>query len=303
MTGTVVTALTRPLAKVPRMIEASIPVTLSTASLYPRRAAFAFETAAELGYDGVEVMVWADPATQEPAELAKLASDHGVEIRSIHAPTLLLSQRVWGQSPAPKLRRSVDMALELGARTVVVHPPFRWQYKYARQFQDQVRELAQDTGVTIAVENMYPWRARASSERELKAYLPGWDPAEHDYDAVTLDLSHAAVAQQDGIALVDGFGERLRHVHLADGTGSARDEHLVPGRGAMACDKVLQELVRRDYQGDVVVEISTRRARTAHERHADLDAALRFARAYLSPSPEEYTPPPAEHKHRPADAW
>jgi hypothetical protein len=71
----------------------------------------------------------------------------------------------------------------------------------------------------------------------------------------------------------------------------------------MACDKVLQELVRREFTGDVVVEISTRKARDAHERHTDLDAALHFARAYLSPEPEAYTPPPPEHHHRPADAW
>jgi hypothetical protein len=69
------------------------------------------------------------------------------------------------------------------------------------------------------------------------------------------------------------------------------------------CEKVLQELVRRGFTGDVVVEIQTRRARTAHERHTDLEAALQYARAYLKPEPEEYTPPPPEHRHLPADAW
>jgi sugar phosphate isomerase/epimerase len=286
----------------------SVPVTLSTASVYPRRAAFAFEVAAELGYDGVEVMVWSDAVTQDPVALQHLSDEHGVPIRSVHAPTLLVSQRVWGRAPADKLRRSVDMAGELGARTVVVHPPFRWQYKYARQFQDLVHELneaslGQADGVTVAVENMYPWKPRSRGDRELKAYLPGWDPADHDYDAVTLDLSHAAIAQQDGLALVHGFGDKLRHVHLADGTASGRDEHMVPGRGDMACDKVLEELARRDYDGDVVVEISTRKARTASERHADLQAALMFARAHLAPVPEPYQPPPPEHHHLPADAW
>ena len=282
---------------------ASIPVTLSTASVYPRRAGFAFEVAAELGYDGVEVMVWSDDATQDPAALTRLAEEHGVPVRSIHAPTLLVSQRVWGRAPASKLRRAVDMAGELGASTVVVHPPFRWQYKYARQFQDLVHELNESGEVTVAVENMYPWRPRSKGDRELKAYLPGWDPADHDYDAVTLDLSHAAVAQQDGLALVAGFGDRLRHVHLADGTASARDEHLVPGRGDMGCAAVLEDLERRGFGGDVVVEISTRKARTAHERHADLEASLLFARAHLAPVPQKYSPPPPEHRHRPADAW
>ncbi|WP_277207613.1 sugar phosphate isomerase/epimerase family protein [Isoptericola croceus] len=285
------------------MTDPAIPVTLSTASVYPRRAAFAFESAAEIGYDGVEAMVWSDPATQDPKALSRLAADTGMPIRSIHAPTLLVSQRVWGRSPADKLARAVDMAGELGAHTVVVHPPFRWQYRYARGFEEQVRTLNASSSVTVAVENMYPWRPHSRLDRDLKAYLPGWDPMEHGYDAVTLDLSHAAIAQQDGLSLLREFGDRLRHVHLADGTFNARDEHLVPGRGDMHCDKVLTELVQSGFDGDVVLEISTRKAFDAHERHTDLVAGLEFARAYLSPEPVPYTPPEPEHHHRPADAW
>jgi sugar phosphate isomerase/epimerase len=285
------------------MTAPTIPVTLSTASVYPRRAPFAFEVAAQIGYDGVEVMVWSDPVTQDPRALQRLSADTGMPIRSIHAPTLLVSQRVWGRSPAEKLARTVDMAAELGARTVVVHPPFRWQYRYARGFEEQVQELNASGDVVVAVENMYPWRPHSRLDRELKAYLPGWDPSEHGYDSVTLDLSHAAIAQQDGMELLDEFGDRLRHVHLADGTFNARDEHLVPGRGDMHCEKVLTELARRGFTGDVVLEISTRKARDAHERHTDLEASLEFARAYTSPVPVPYSPPPPEHHHRPADAW
>lgn len=280
--------------------EPRIHVTLSTASVYPRHAGYAFQAAADLGYDGVEVMVWSDEVTQDAAALNRLARDHETPIRSIHAPTLLVSQRVWGRSPGPKLRRSVELAQEVGAETVVVHPPFRWQYRYAREFEDLVRELDETEGVTIAVENMYPWRGR---KREMQAYLPGWDPSEHGYDHVTLDLSHAAVAQQDALMLLDVFDGRLAHVHLADGSASIKDEHLVPGRGDQPCDKVLSELVRRGWSGDVVVEIATRRARTAAERRADLAASLFFARTYLTPGPHPPYEPPPGPVHRHADAW
>ncbi|WP_265520146.1 sugar phosphate isomerase/epimerase family protein [Oerskovia flava] len=277
-----------------------IQVTLSSASVYPRKAPFAFEIAAELGYDGMEVMVWSDETTQDARALAKLSADHGMPIRSIHAPTLLVSQRVWGRAPGPKLRKTVDLAMEVGARTVVVHPPFRWQYKYAREFADLVRELDDGGDVTIAVENMYPWRG---GKREMQAYLPGWDPTDHDYDHVTLDLSHAAVAQQDSLALLDVFDGRLAHVHLADGSASAKDEHLVPGRGDQPCADVLAELVRRGWSGDVVVEIATRRATDAAERREDLAASLAFARTYLTPGDHpDYVPPPG-HRHRSLDAW
>ncbi len=255
-----------------------IEVCLSTASVYPRTSAYAFEQAATLGYDGVEVMVWAEDATQDARALSTLAADHGVPIRSIHAPTLLVSRRVWGKAPGPKLRRSFDLALEVGAEVVVVHPPFRWQYRYAQEFAELVRELTRSTGVRVAVENMFPWR---NGKREMQAYLPGWDPTDHDYDLVTLDLSHAAIAQQDPLHLLDVFGERLAHVHLADGTSSYKDEHLVPGRGEMACDAVLRELVRRGWAGSVVVEISTRRAKLAADRRRDLADSLAYARANL----------------------
>ena len=42
-----------------------IPVALSTASVYPEGVEAAFEIAAELGYDGVELMVWTDPVSQD----------------------------------------------------------------------------------------------------------------------------------------------------------------------------------------------------------------------------------------------
>ncbi|ROS79052.1 sugar phosphate isomerase/epimerase [Cellulomonas sp. PhB143] len=254
------------------------PVTLSTASVYPERAEYAFRTAAELGYDGVEVMIWGDESTQDAVALQQLSDRFDVPIRSLHAPTLLVSQRVWRGGPAPKLTRTVDMAVELGARTVVVHPPFRWQRSYAAGFERQVHDLSRLTDVTVAVENMYPWRG---GRREVVAYLPGWDPTEHGYEAVTLDLSHTAVAQQDALAMARAFGDRLKHLHLADGVGNVLDEHKVPGRGTQPCAEVLLELAQRGWAGDVVVEISTRKGSEA-ERRADLVESLRFAREHLA---------------------
>ncbi len=47
----------------------------------------------------------------------------------------------------------------MGADVVVVHPPFIWQRSYASTFTETVYELSERTGIIIAVENMYPWRA------------------------------------------------------------------------------------------------------------------------------------------------
>src|SRR5699024_7178025 len=100
--------------EVPGFPGTSIAVTLSTVSVYPRKAPFAFEIAAELGYDGIEVMVLADPTSQDRKTLSKLSARYGMPIRSIHAPTLLLSRRVMGSSPGGKLDQTVSLAEDLG---------------------------------------------------------------------------------------------------------------------------------------------------------------------------------------------
>lgn len=254
-------------------------VTLSTSSVYPGTCVEAFEAAARLGYDGVEVMVWTDPVSRDAVALDRLARHYGVPVLSIHAPTLLLTQRVWGRDPWHKLERSVGLAEELGADVVVAHPPFRWQRDYASRFVDGVRALSAGSPVTVAVENMFPWRAGG---RELLAYSPGWDVVGEDYyDQVTLDFSHAATSERDSRELAARLGERLRHIHLGDGTGSAKDEHLVPGRGRQPCAETLADLAAAGFTGHVVAEINTRRSRAPGERERDLADTLAFAREHL----------------------
>jgi sugar phosphate isomerase/epimerase len=171
------------------------------------------------------------------------------------------------------------MAVALGARTVVAHPPFRWQREYASGFVDGVARLGEQYDVALAIENMYPWRAR---QREMAAYLPGWDPVPQPYRYVTLDLSHSATSGVSGLDQAQLLGDRLAHLHLADGSGSGKDEHLVPGRGTQPCGEVLGLLASQDWHGTVVVEVNTRRARNRAERESDLAEALAFARLHLA---------------------
>ena len=55
-------------------------VALSTGSVFPDRVADAFEIAARLGYDGLEVMVTADAVSQDTQALQRLADYHGVPV-------------------------------------------------------------------------------------------------------------------------------------------------------------------------------------------------------------------------------
>lgn len=256
-------------------------IALSTASVFPDRTPDAFEVAARLGYDGIEVMVSADAVSQDVDVLRRLVDYHGIPVLAVHAPCLLVTQRVWGREPWGKLTKAAAVAEKLGAGVVVVHPPFRWQRDYAREFGAGLARMRDETDVVFAVENMFPLRAGGA---EVAPYSPHWNPVNQDYPSVTLDLSHTSVSGSDAMAMAGELGGRLAHVHLADGTGlTNRDEHLVPGRGAQPCAPLLQKLAADGYTGAIVLEVNTRRASSREARRADLAEALEFTRRHLTP--------------------
>lgn len=260
-----------------------IPVGLSTAAVFPEPTASAFAMAAEAGYDGIEVMVATDLTSQTPDALARLVDRHQIPVLSVHTPCLLITATVWSSDPLVKLARSIEMAEKLHAPTVVVHPPFVWQRSAAATFTESVAELQSRTDVVIAVENMFPLRVGG---RLVNSYRPHWDPVPAGHRHFTLDLSHTATSGSDALAMLERMGSRLSHLHLADGSGSNRDEHLVPGRGGQPCAEVLR-LLRSEsvggpgFTGSVVLEISTRNV-GPDQRRVDIAEALAFAREHLA---------------------
>lgn len=203
-----------------------------------------------------------------------------------------------GPNPISKLDRSVRAAEQLGAQTVVVHPPFRWQRRYAEGFSAQVAELEATSDILVAVENMFPFRAdrlfgagQSSIERMRKrggrpgvgisAFAPSYDPLDGNHAHYTLDLSHTATAGTDAVEMARRMGEGLVHLHLCDGKGASADEHLVPGRGTQPTVEVCQMLAASDFSGHVILEVTTSAARSEAEREALLTESLEFARTHL----------------------
>lgn len=256
-----------------------IKVSLSTSSVYPGSTASGFEAAKRLGYDGVEVMVGIDDVSADIDTVRTLSEYHEIPIVSVHAPCLLVTQRVWGTDPWGKLAKSAEMAHAVGADVVVVHPPFRWQREYARGFVEGIADLEVETDMVFAVENMYPWR---TGKREFQAYAPGWDPVNQDYAHVTVDLSHSATAGEDPVQMAKALGDRLTHIHMADGAGSPKDEHLVPGRGTQPCAEFLGHIAATGFDRHIVVEINTRKSSDQAAKEVDLLEALAFTRLHAS---------------------
>ncbi|MBT2499618.1 sugar phosphate isomerase/epimerase [Agromyces sp. ISL-38] len=263
-----------------------IRIGMSTTCVYPLEPEHAFRLAKLAGFDGIEIMVTQEESTQQAEHLLELSRRYALPILTVHAPVLLLTHFVWGRDPRVKLERTAELAAAVGAESVVVHPPFRWQATYALEFLRIVREISAEYGVVIAVENMFPWRAAG---KNLKAYAPGWDPRIMDCDAVTLDFSHAALSGVDSLEFANDLGARLRHVHLCDGSGAIGegqifDEHLLPGYGREPVAEVLEALASRGWSGSIVAEVNTRKARSERERLELLRETLEFARTHTHQS-------------------
>jgi sugar phosphate isomerase/epimerase len=255
-----------------------IRVGMSSSCVSPLPLREAFRLARLAGFDGLEIMVTAEKATQDATTISALSREFGIPVLSVHAPVLLMTQFVWGTSPRAKLERAADLAYAVGAGTVVVHPPFRWQASWARHFEASVRSIAARTGVEIAVENMFGWRLRG---RPLRAYSPSPDPTLLDVDAMTLNFSHAAAAGRDSLEFAIAMGSRLRHVHLTDGLGGVLlDEHLIPGHGSQPVAEVLAMLAGSNWSGSVVAEV--RATGREDDRLAVLAETLELARGALA---------------------
>jgi sugar phosphate isomerase/epimerase len=244
-------------APVGSLVDVQPPALLfSTAAFFARPLADTFRVVAEAGYRGVEVMVTKDPASQDPHEMRRLADVHGLSIDAIHAPCLLLTRRVWGTDPVGKIDRTVRVAQATGVPVVVMHPPYRWQSTYRRWLTERLPEMEHQTGVTVAIENMFPLHV---GSRPLTLH------ANQDLDDLegiphlVLDTSHAAVARHELVAVRQRFGDRLRHVHLSDNAGRGWDNHLPPGDGVLPLDGFLDDLVRSGYHGAVSMEVDLRR--------------------------------------------
>lgn len=201
-------------------------------------------------------MVTQDPTTQEAHLLRPALEEHGLSIGAIHAPFLLLTRRVWGTDPTGKVYRAVQLAEEVGAPLVVVHPPYRWQARYRRWLSQRLAEFCAQTGVTVAVENMFP--VRLGRERGV-TFHAGQELEDLDrYPYMVLDTSHAAVANLDPIDLYRRYRDKLQHVHLSNNAGRGWDSHLPVYEGVMPVAEFLDVLADDEFAGNISLELDLR---------------------------------------------
>ena len=207
------------------------PVLAATGPFFMFSLEETFELIGEAGFDGAELMIMQDKVSQDPLRLGALAARYGVPVPAVHGPFLVATWLVFGTDPKGKLERCVRFAETAKVSTVVIHPPYRWQVQYADWLDEAIPRIREETGVTIAVENMFAINVNGRSLR----FFSGTTPSELGrWPYLVLDTSHLAVAGGDLLAAWDELADRVVHLHVSnnDGRGSRHPRPAGPGRAA-----------------------------------------------------------------------
>ncbi|MCA1711863.1 MAG: sugar phosphate isomerase/epimerase [Actinobacteria bacterium] len=228
----------------------------STGPLFARPLDWAMGAIAEAGYGAVELMVTQDPATQEPERVAALAEREGVSVPVVHGPFLLLTRRVFGSDLVQKAQRTLELASDIGADVMVVHPPYRWQSGFHGWLLNEAEHLGAERGTTIAVENMFPVPVRGRFVRISRYTEPlHLEP----FANLVLDTSHFGVTGVDIVDAWDYLGPQVKHLHVSDNRGNGRDSHAPLGHGVLPIAAFMRAVGASGYDGLMCLELDCRR--------------------------------------------
>jgi sugar phosphate isomerase/epimerase len=275
-------------------------IALSTGSLYVYGTARVFELAAQVGFDGIEVLCDHRPDTRDPAYLRRLSETHGLPIVALHNP-FSHSLSAWPSDQLGRLERTLALAEELSVPTVVAHLPYclagilvQWNGALSGRFvlplpwvqrkpwyrvlaEGRLAELEAESGVRIAVENMPQRRALGVS---LPIHWFNRPERMTGFPHVTLDTTHVGTWGWDLLDVYETLRDRIAHVHLSNYDGR---EHRAPEDGRLPLAALLRRLAEDGYQGAISVESNPRAlgAEGAKECRATLERTLAFCREHL----------------------
>lgn len=214
-----------------------------------------------------------------PSELAHIADvigEAGLAAKSLHAahglhyisekPSPHMDRRKdftsgveWRrQAGVDLIRNRIELAQRLKTDSVVLHvslpddfdEPTTREALLTNVFRsfDELRTFAEERGVAIAVENL---SARTDFTAIMLESLFARYPVE--YVGWCFDSGHAHFVDNQSLAFLEPFVERMIAVHLHDNFG-ARDDHLIPGDATIRWDEAAQMIASSPYRLPLVYE-------------------------------------------------
>jgi sugar phosphate isomerase/epimerase len=226
------------------------------------------EKIAVIGFDYVELAM--DPPQAHHRQLKAqgkairtLLDDHGLGL-VCHMPTFVstadLTDSIRNAS-IDEVIGSLEVAAELGAEKVVLHPSTVMGMASLVMDEALARSLdalhrfvthADVLGLPLCLENMFP---RISPYVEADRFKPLFN--QFPDLRMTFDAAHAHIGDLAGRrikAILDLWGNRIGHVHLSDNDGYG-DSHLTLGAGTLPLEMILKRLAAVGYNDTITLEI------------------------------------------------
>lgn len=217
----------------------SLPIAVTTGSLYPLPTLQSIQQLKELGIHDIELTLQSNEvhltfhrkfSMPLLPELSALVQSGELRVHSVHAPMIRAdrSYNLWSRTK--HLEHAIEICHLLGGRVVVVHPEHLFRiYEDALEYlQDnsklqssallpeisRVVELAHSSGIMLALENIQDWHDEIffNAPQNMLRFLQDMD---HPSLGCTLDLMHA---QLPGFVdeFVECLSERIVNIHAAD---------------------------------------------------------------------------------------
>jgi len=203
-------------------------------------------------------------------EMKNIANSHGVVFNQAHAPfsrfKLGSEHDDYNRALYFSIARSVEIAAELGAGSIVVHPSVICPHLSAddrfnmnMEFFGRLLPRAKNLGVKIAIENMWG-RHKDCADRivkdvcsdaeELIRYV---DAPADPYVTACLDVGHSGLVGEAADEMAIALGDRLTVLHIHD-NDFVRDTHTLPYMSRMNFDSLTGALAKIGYAGDITLE-------------------------------------------------
>lgn len=153
-----------------------------------------------------------------------------------------------------KMEPTFELAAEIGARVVTVHPAPKTTTMSESESLERLNALAGQYGVCVGLENMGGAESLQKMLLIKQLSLP--------HVGITLDIGHMYF--ENGVAfkdygtlggLIDEFSAEIAHVHAHDYDG--QKDHLALGHGYIDFLDIISALCRAKFSGSICLEINT----------------------------------------------
>lgn len=275
-------------------------VGISTASFYPLLLEEGISLAAQLGFHKLELFLNSEseyaPAFCE--ERRRQMDDLGVQAQSVHPFTssieghLLFSDYPRRTKDAlDQYRYYMEAAVRLGARYFTFHGETLRARGLPPSNPDAMRfdtyaalcEIGEEFGVVFTQENV-SW-CRSSDPAFLRLLYENVPNLRF-----TLDTKQALRAGHSWRDYVDTIGDRIVNLHISD--YNSETDCLLPGRGILQVEELLQRMMQCGYAGDAMVEVY----RTAYQGPEELRESRKHLESLVAKATGKPTGVVLEHR-------